>query len=258
MSFFMNRREMMYGLGAMSVGAAITRRRGDPPDSNERQEPGAMQPTPAVLPSAVAGVRIVDSEIARLATNLSRSVSPPYLFNHAMRTFLFGSLVGRALGKRFDDEILFLASVLHDLGLTERFEGDSPFEIQGAEAAKHFLEEHAYAAQKIGIVWDGIAMHASAIGQYKQPEIALVGEGASADVIEPDFSHIKKSEVDEIVSAFPRLRFKDEFVKTCADVVRKHPRSGSGSFMRDVRERYVPEFHAINFCDRIAGAPFSE
>jgi hypothetical protein len=258
MSFFMNRRELMYGLGAMSIGAPITRRGGDPPSSNERQEPGVMQPTPPVLPSAVAGVRIVDSEIARLATNLSRSVSPPYLFNHAMRTFLFGSLVGRALGKRFDEEILYLASVLHDLGLTERFEGDSPFEIQGAEAAKHFLEERAYAAHKIGIVWDGIAMHASAIGQYKQPEIALVGGGAGADVIEPDFSQLRKSDVEEIVKAFPRLRFKDEFLKTCADVVRKHPRGASSSFMHDVRERYVPEFHAINFCDRIGEAPFSE
>jgi hypothetical protein len=240
------------------MGAAVFNRGEDLFLYNVWQDQATEESAPPALPSTVAGVRLVDSEIARLATDLSRSVSPPYLFNHAMRTFLFGSLVGRALGKRVDEEVLYLASVLHDLGLTERFEGDSPFEIQGAEAAKHFLEEHAYAAHKIGIVWDGIAMHASAIGQYKQPEIALVGQGAGADVVEPDFSHIKKSEVDEIVSAFPRLRFKDEFVKTCADVVRKHPRSGSSSFMRDVRERYVPDFHPVNFCDRIARAPFAE
>lgn len=226
--------------------------------SDNGGKPAKTQAGLAALPSSVAGIRLVDSEIARLATELSRSVSPPYLFNHAMRTFLFGSLVGRALGQKFDDEVLYLACVLHDLGLTERFEGDSPFEIQGAEAARHFLEEHAYAKEIIGIVWDGIAMHASTIGQYKQPEIALVGEGAGADVIEPDFSQIKRSDVDEVVSAFPRLKFKDAFVKTCADVVRKHPRGGSSSFMRDVRERYVPEFHPVNFCDRIAKAPFSE
>jgi hypothetical protein len=226
--------------------------------SEKKAKTATMQAGLAALPSSVAGVRLVDSEIARLATDLSRSASPAYLFNHAMRTFLFGSLVGRALGQKFDDEVLYLASVLHDLGLTERFEGDLPFEIQGAEAAKHFLEEHAYAKEKIGIVWDGIAMHASAIGQYKQPEIALVGEGAGADVIEPDFSKIKRSDADEIVRAFPRLKFKDAFVTTCTDVVRKHPRGASSSFMRDVRERYVPEFRPVNFCDRIAKAPFSE
>lgn len=210
------------------------------------------------MPSVVAGVRIIDSEIARLATELCRSVSPPYLFNHALRTYLFGSLVGRALGKKFDEEVLYLASVLHDLGLTEQFEGDRPFEIQGAEAAKRFLDEHSYAKEKIALVWDGIAMHASPIGEFKQPEIALVGEGAGADVIAPDFSQIKKSDVEEILQAFPRLKFKDEFVKGCADVVRKYPRAAGNSFMRDIRERYAPEFHPANICDRIAQAPFSE
>jgi hypothetical protein len=254
----MNRREVMCGLGALSISAVT--RSGDklPMILEEEDSRATMQAGLAAMPPSVAGVRLVDSEIAKLATDLSRSVSPAYLFNHAMRTFLFGSLVGRALGQKFDDEVLYLASILHDLGLTQRFEGDLPFEIQGAEAAKYFLEEHAYAKEKIGIVWDGIAMHASVIGQYKQPEIALVGEGAGADVIEPDFSKIKKSDADEIVRAFPRLKFKDAFVTTCTDVVRKHPRGASSSFMRDVRERYVPEFHPVNFCDRIARAPFSE
>ena len=100
----------------------------------------------------------------------------------------------------------------------------------------------------------------SAIGQYKQPEIALVGEGAGADVgVQPDFSQVKKDDVEEIVKAFPRLKFKEAFVKTCTDVVRKHPRGASNSFMRDIRERYVTEFHPqSNFCDRIEQAPFAE
>ena len=254
----MNRRELMYGLGALSIGVTMDGRAAVPVGSNFLQSAAATQPEADGLPSTVAGVRLVDSEIAKLATNLSRSVSPPYLFNHAMRTFLFGSLVGRALGQKFDEEMLYLACILHDLGLTERYEGDAPFEIQGAEGAKHFLEEHAYAKEKISVVWDGIAMHASAIGGYKQPEIALVGEGAGSDAIEPDPSQIKKSEVDEILKAFPRLKFKDAFVKTCADVIRKYPRGASSSFMRDIRERYVPEFHPRNFCDRVAQSSFSE
>jgi hypothetical protein len=75
-------------------------------------------------------------------------------------------------------------------------------------------------------------MHASPMGQFKQAEIALVCDGAGAEVIEPDLSEIKKSEVAEIVKQFPRLKFKDAFVKTCAGVVRRHPRGASGSFMR--------------------------
>ena len=239
----MNRRAVIHGLGACAF-AAISRRRGGisfVSTTNQKTQSPEFGVEP--FPSAVAGVRLVDSKIAREATELSRSVSPLYLFNHAVRTFLFGSLIGRARGQSFDEELLYLACILHDLGLTEHFEGDLPFEIQGAESAKHFLEECAYGKEKAGIVWDGIAMHASIIGHYKQPEIALVGEGAGADVVGPDFSEIKKDDVAAIVKAFPRLRFKDTFLKACANVVRKHPRGASRSFMRDVGERYVPEFH---------------
>jgi hypothetical protein len=252
----MNRREAIHGLGALAFGAAMqsAASAGYGREQNSAATHASAQP----LPSQVAGIRLVDSKIARTATDLSRSVSPQYLFNHAVRTFLFASVIGRALGQKFDEEVLYLACILHDLGLTERFEGDPPFEIQGAEVAKHFLEEHAYAKDKIGIVWDGIAMHPSAIGQYKQPEIALVGQGAGADVIEPDSSRIQKSDVEEIVKAFPRLKFKEAFVKTCADVVRKHPGGASYSFMRDIQERYAPEFHHRNFCDRVEQAPFEE
>jgi len=253
----MNRRDILCGFGTLSLGAFIE---GNTSAGTLREywnvsaKPRAVEP----LPVTVAGVRLVDSDVARLATDFSRNASPPYLFNHAVRTFLFGSLVGGALRQKFDEEVLYLACILHDLGLTEKFQGESPFEIQGAETARRFLEEHGYAKEKLGVVWDGIAMHASPIGQFKQPEIALVGEGAAADAIAPDFSQIKKSDVEEIVKAFPRLKFKDAFVKTCADVIRKHPRTASSSFMRDIRERYVPEFHPRNFCDRVAEGPFAE
>jgi hypothetical protein len=70
------------------------------------------------------------------------------------------------------------------------------------------------------------------IEQFKMPEIALVGDGAEADVIAPDFSLVKKTEVDGAVNAFPRLQFKNAFVKTCADVVRKYPRGAGNSLMR--------------------------
>lgn len=254
----MNRRKFMQGVGTLAFSAAAQS------DPLSLRSPSAPQTTSETetsrnrLPSSVAGVRLVDSQVARTATELSRSVSPPYLFNHAVRTFLFGSLVGRALGKPYDEEILYLACILHDLGLTEQFGGDLPFELQGAEAAKAFLEKQAYAKDRTSIVWDGIAMHASAIGQFKQPEIALVGEGAGSDVIGPDLSQIKKADIDAVLNAFPRLKFKDAFVKTCADVVRKHPRGAAHSFMRDVGERYVPEFHPRNFCDLVAQAPFEE
>ena len=246
----MKRREFVGGAAGLAIGGAL----GFNPFPAREQ----LTAQPAALPSSVVGVRLVDSDVAKKATELSRSFSPPYLFNHAVRTYLFGALVGKTLAMKFDEEVLYVACILHDLGLTPRFEGKLPFEIQGAEAARQFLEERSYAKEKIAMVWDGIAMHASIIGQFKAPEIRLVGEGAGADVVAPDFSQISKAQVAEVVQAFPRLGFKAAFLKTCADVVRKYPGGAGRSFMRDIGERYVPDFHPKNFCDLIEAAPFSE
>jgi HD domain-containing protein len=254
----MNRREFVNASTSLAIGVVMRGDGATPLSLTSGQKAVTQQSSTERLPSLVAGVRLVDSGIAKEATALSRTVSPPYLFNHAARTFLFGSLIGRALGLKFDEEVLYLACILHDLGLTERFRGELPFEIQGAEGAKLFLEEHAYAKDKAEIVWDGIAMHASLIGHYKQAEIKLVGEGAGADVVGPDSAQIKKEEVNEILTAFPRLQFKNSFLKTCADVVRRYPRGATRSFMRDIGERYVSEFHPRNFCDLVLQAPFSE
>src|ERR1700733_11384043 len=140
----MNRRDILWALGILSLGAVIGEKAVTPISSADDRNASTPSSGGEPLPASVAGIRLIDSNIARLATDFSRTAYPPYLFNHAVRTFLFGSLVGRALGQKFDEEILYLACLLHDLGLTERFEGDQPFEIQGAQAAKAFLAEHSY------------------------------------------------------------------------------------------------------------------
>jgi len=253
----MKRRDLIKALGAVALSGSISARgvHAQSPAPSKSTESSAP---PGPLPKVVAGITIVDSKIAREATKLAQEASPPFLFNHAARTFLFGALTGKELGLKVDHELLYIACILHDIGLTEQFVGDLPFEIQGAQAASRFLEEHGLAKDKSAIVWDGIAMHASAIGQFKQPEIALVAAGAGADVVGPDFSVIKKADVSEVVRAFPRLKFKDEFVKTCVGVVRRHPRGASRGFMRDIGERHVPDFHPRNICDAITQAPFDE
>ena len=108
--------------------------------------------------------------------------------------------------------------------MTARFEGDLPFEIQGAEAAKRFLTDHGFPAGRAEIVWDGIAMHASLIGHYKQPEIRLVGEGAGADVIGPDPGQISaEASRRHLAAALEQWHGKYPEVRVRQDVVRGHP-----------------------------------
>jgi hypothetical protein len=249
----MNRREATRTIGLAALATTLGRWTVSAlPQDGKDSEP------PASLPRSVVGVRIVDSKLASEATDLSRTSSPPYLFNHCMRTYLFGSLVGKAVGHKFDEETLYIACMLHDLGLTDSYMGDLPFEIQGAEAAKKFLLGHGMNADRAEIVWDGIAMHCLAICQYKRPEIAMVGEGVGVEILGPDPAQISQSQIDQVLAAFPRLGFKKQFTKSCADAIRRHPRTAGRTFMRDIAERNLPDYKPRNFCDAMEQAPFKE
>ncbi len=210
------------------------------------------------LQCEVAGVRIPDSPLADKATEFARQHYEPHLFNHAMRTFLFGFLLGRATELHFDVELLYLASLLHDLGLTTRFRGELPFEIQGAQAAGTFLTGAGLGPDKVATVWDGIALHCSAVSQYKKPEVALVAAGAGADVVGASFGRLPVGSKDDVLRAFPRLDFKNRFVRTCSDVIRLYPRAAGNTFMRDIGERHVKDFKVENICDAIQRSPFDE
>jgi hypothetical protein len=219
----------------------------------------AIESRPPRLPRRVGGIRIPDSAAALAAIEEAYAASTPSLFNHCARTYLFGQLLGQAERLRVDDELLFLACILHDLGLTERHMAAGPFEINGADAAVRLLQPFALPQARLDLMWDGIVLHChGAIAARKCPEISLVSSGAGIDVAGDSLDRLPRGAVEEVLAAFPRLAFKTAFTATCADVVRRHPGGAARSFMEDIGRRCVHGFNAANICDAIAAAPFDE
>ena len=67
-----------------------------------------------------AGIKVPDTTLVHDAIDMSRSLLKPYLFNHVMRSWLFGVLLSESAERPPDPELLAVAAVLHDLGLTDR------------------------------------------------------------------------------------------------------------------------------------------
>src|SRR5213594_2628512 len=189
----MNRRDFNKVLGA---GIFTARMKGQ----GVRNKPARRNTIP--LGKKIAGIPLMDSTMCRKATELARECYEPYLFNHAMRTYLFSALAGRAAKMSFDLELLYLACILHDIGLTSRFMGERPFEIEGAEAERKFLERQGLSKTKSAIVWDGIVLHAQAASEFKRPEIALVAGGAGVDVVGAGLADLSPSAKAEVLAAF--------------------------------------------------------
>jgi hypothetical protein len=177
---------------------------------------------------------VPDSAIAREATDLARQVYPSWLFNHCVRTFWFADRLA-ASGLRFDREIVYIAAVLHDLGVLERYDRGRRFEVEGAQAARAFLEGHAYPAEKIEVVWDAIALHTlPSVADYKAHEVALVSLGAFADASGVRIADLDPRFVRELIKEVPRLDFPNEWLKTLIEHVKKKPSRVGGTFLEGV------------------------
>lgn len=209
-------------------------------------------------PIVINGLFVPDSAITHSACKLVRELHSPALLNHVHRTWWFADLIGQKRGLKYDRELVYLAALLHDLGLTGQNETDKRFEVDGANAAREFLAKHRYPQETASLVWDAIALHTSAgIADHKQPEVALVHFGAFADVFGMNLQELTPLFVEEVLEHYPRLGMKQAFVETLAALVKRKPHTAIGTGLADIGRRHVHNFNCPSLCDMIEHAPFS-
>jgi hypothetical protein len=207
----------------------------------------------------LAGIKVTDTALVRDAIDLSRSLLEPYLFNHVMRSWLFGILLSEGVDPAPDPELLAVSAVLHDLGLTDRYTAENRFEVDGANAARAFLKDRGISTQQAQVVWDAIALHTTpSIAPHKEPEVAMTHLGITVDVIGIGLDRIPQDKQCAVLTEFPRLAFKNQFQACLCNVVRRKPMTSFDNILRDFGSRYVEGFTAPSFADLFANAPFSE
>ena len=103
--------------------------------------------------------------LADASLAIARSSVSPSIVDHSIRSFLFARLLADEAGylnhADYDEDLLFAATVMHDLGLGERATGEARFEVEGADLAAAVLRKHRVAERDIDRVWEAIALHSS-------------------------------------------------------------------------------------------------
>jgi len=207
----------------------------------------------------LAGINVLDTPLVRDAIELAKELSEPYLFNHAMRSWLFGVLIAEGAKPVPDLELLAVSAILHDLGLTDRYWAEERFEVDGANAARAFLKERGIPAQRTQLVWDAIALHTTrSIALHKEPEVAVTHSGIAVDVIGVGLDLIPQDKVRAILAEFPRLAMKRQFRDSLCGLINRKPATTYDNFARDIGIRYVKGFTAPTFADLLENAPFAE
>lgn len=184
----------------------------------------------------VAGLKMPSTKLTQAAAALSRAACPPFLFNHCMRTYFFGALHARHHGQSIDQEVVFAAAALHDLGLLEAYEKDQdPFEVDGANAAESFARKHGASETESRLIWDSVVFHDMrwSIVSRQSQEATAVAIGAGTDVDGPDYEMFSRKDVEAVLQAFPRLAFKMNFQKLLASHCERQPNSQAGTWLED-------------------------
>jgi len=175
-------------------------------------------------------VVVPDSVIARRAADLCATNSSPSLTNHCLRTFYWGSLLAQARDVRFDVELFWVASLLHDLGLTDSFGFQDDryhcFAYEGALAAGEFARDGGWSIERAGELAEAICLHLNVkVPLGDEPEAHLLRAGSGLDVVGARLHEIHPATRDEVLSKHPRLHFKDELADLAGEQGGRRPGS---------------------------------
>jgi len=144
--------------------------------------------------------------------------------------------------------------MFHDVGLThEHCSCDKRFEVDGANAARDFLQHYGVEQADIDKVWTAIALHTTpGIPQFMAPEIALVTAGVEMDVLGINYDQFPDAEREAVVQQHPRpAQFKEEIIQAFYDGIKHKPDTTFGNVKADVIADKQADFTPLNFCSVI-------
>ncbi|MGH9875522.1 MAG: HD domain-containing protein [Pyrinomonadaceae bacterium] len=221
-----------------------------------------MSPTPEPArgggTQVLGGITVIDTPLVARAMDYARTHSEPFLFNHAVRSWLLAVRLGQLQGITHDAEVVAVGSLLHDLGLTNSFTGQKRFEIEGADAARAFARAQGLDDRRGQLIWDSVALNSTpSIGLYKEAEVALCTAGIGVE-FGFQYDRVPPDEMKGILAEFPRLEMKRRFKDSVCRIVETKPETTYDNFAGDFGERFIPSYKRPSTVDFLMDAPFEE
>jgi hypothetical protein len=179
------------------------------------------------------------------ATELARRVSPPFLFNHAARTFAWACLIADKDRIPFDRELLYVGAILHDIGLTEAYDGPRCFENEGAAGAAAFARDQGWDALRAERLAEAIRLHMHPrVVPEDGAEGYLLGEATGCDCRGHRLGDLDPGAAADVVAGIPWLDFTEGFLALCEDQASRKPGCLVDLYLRD------------GFAAKVRAAPF--
>jgi len=164
-------------------------------------------------PVDIGPLRMPDTGPCKAAQALCDSASPPFMLAHCARTYWFARLLGLREGLDFDDEVLFVAGMLHDIALmdgrTQRGPGICCFTIPSAADARQIGADSGWDARRQDLVAEAITLNPNpSVSLHLGVEAHLLNAGVLVDATGFRRWELTADTVDELLRRHPRQQLK--------------------------------------------------
>jgi hypothetical protein len=169
------------------------------------------------------------------------------LYGHALRSYFYAALLAARDGMRYDQELLYVGCVLHDIGLTPRFADPiRPFEHVSADVCAELAEGHGWALPRRYRLHRAVVLHmAPTLPPAEEAEVLLLEAGVACDVTGARGQEVSGRAIQELLARYPRAGFKHEFTQLLRSEAARKPLTHAALLLQGLEER-------------IADAPFAE
>jgi hypothetical protein len=161
------------------------------------------------------------------ALEVVRAWSSPALTNHCLRSWVWAATLAEAERVEYDPELLFVAAMLHDLGVTPHFDAHVvPFEESGGAVAWVFGAGAGWSGARRQRVREVIERHMQpSVDPALDPEGYLLKVATTLDVRRAGASRWDAGLLRDVTAELPRLDFSSGFEASIAAEAARKPAS---------------------------------
>ncbi|NRQ37218.1 HD domain-containing protein [Nonomuraea sp. NN258] len=176
---------------------------------------------------------IPDTPACRGALEVATRYHTPSLLNHSIRAYLWAAAYAQQEGIAFDAELLYVASMLHDVGLAAEFDSHTvPYEEAGGHVAWAFCAGAGWSPERrtraaeviIRHMWDEVPV-------ADDPEGHLLELSTGMDISGRRTDEIPAGVRREVLERHPRLEIAKEFTVCISEQGARKPSSIAARFV---------------------------
>lgn len=165
----------------------------------------------------VEQMEVPASPAARAAWELCREVSDPNVLAHCERSYVWARVLAAKDGLRFDDEALYVACLLHDLGLTEKYADMASdrgcFTRLSTTPVREIGRAAGWSDERCDLVAEAITLHLNVkVRPRHGVEAALLRAGSALDAVGFRAHEVHDETLQAVVRRHPRLDLKQHVI----------------------------------------------